>query len=261
MNILVAIKHVPDTETKFKVAADGRGLDPGAVTKWIVSPYDEYALEQALQFREAGGGEVTLVCCGPKEAQATLRQGLAMGADRGVLVEHEGFDRADALVRARALAAVAGEGAYDLVLAGKYGVGTDEGQTGPMLAELLGWPHVSAVCGLEVADGAFTARREIEAGVEVHEGKLPAVISCDKGLNEPRYPSLKGIMQAKRKELATLTPQELGLDADRLTQDGRLVWESVELPPERSAGRTIEGSPEEAARELVRLLHEESKVI
>jgi len=138
MKILVGIKHVPDTEAKIRVAADGRSIDESQVNKWGISPYDEYALEQALQLRESSGGEVVLVCAGREAAQSTLRQGLAMGADRAVLIQDGGFDRSDGLVRARAIASICREEAPDLVLAGKYGVGTDESQTGPMLAELMG---------------------------------------------------------------------------------------------------------------------------
>jgi electron transfer flavoprotein beta subunit len=138
MKILVGVKHVPDTETKIKIGAGGAGIDETAVTKWIVSPYDEYALEEALRRRESGAAsEVVAVCAGRDAAQATLRQALATGADRAVLIADERFERADGLVRARALAAVVRSEDAGLVLLGRYGVGTDEGQTGPMLAELV----------------------------------------------------------------------------------------------------------------------------
>ena len=136
-----------------------------------------------------------------------------------------------------------------------YGVGTDEAQTGPMLAEVLGLPHAGSVSKLELSDEGFTAERDIEGAVEVQQGSLPAVITCEKGLNEPRYPSLKGIMQAKKKKIDIKEP------GDTSTQAAMLVWESMELPPQRSAGRIIEGEPQEAAAELVRLLNEEKKVI
>jgi len=258
MKILVGIKQVPDTESKIKIGSDGRSLDESGV-KWILSPYDEYALEQALLIREAGEGEVVLVSAGPERAQA-IRQGLAMGADRAVLVKDDRYDRADGLTRAKALAAVARAENAELILLGKYGVGTDEGQTGPMLAELLGWPHVSAITKLELGGDGFTAEREIEGATEVQQGTFPAVLTCEKGLNEPRYPSLKGIMQAKKKPVDSKTPDELGLDPAELEQP-RLIWEAMELPPARSVGRLIEGQPEDAARELARLLREEAKVI
>ena len=261
MKILVGIKHVPDTEAKIRVAADGVGIDESGL-KMVVSPYDEYALEQALRMREAAGaGEVVLVCAGPEAAQASLRQGLAMGADRAVLVKDARYDRADGLARARALAAVARAESPDLVLLGKYGVGTDEGQTGPMLAELLDLPHAGAVSALEIAEGRLTARREVEGAVEVLEGTLPAVITCDKGLNEPRYASLKGIMAAKKKTIDVRTPAELGLDDAELGAGARVVWEALELPPPRKPGRVLQGDADQTVHELVRLLREEARVI
>lgn len=260
MKIVVGIKHVPDTEAKVKVASDGVSLDESGV-KMIISPYDEYALEEALRIREARGGEVVLVCAGKEAAQASLRQGLAMGADRAVLVRDDRYDRADGLARAEALAAVARAERPDLVLLGKYGVGADEGQTGPMLAEILDLPHAGSVSGLELGEATFTARREIEGAVEFLEGSLPAVITCDKGLNEPRYASLKGIMASKKKPLEVRSPADLGLDTAVLGEESRVVWESLELPPPRKGGRLLQGDPAESARELVRLLREEAKVI
>jgi electron transfer flavoprotein beta subunit len=262
MKILVGIKHVPDTETKIKIGGDGTAIDPASVSKWIISPFDEYALEQALRIRDdAGDGEVVLVCAGPETAQQTLRQGLAMGADRAVLVSDERFDQADGLVRARALTAIVKEEAPELVLLGKYGVGTDEGQTGAMLGELLDWPHTFAVSKLDLADGQFTAEHGIEGAVEVVQGSLPAVITCEKGLNEPRYPSLKGIMQAKKKPISIKPSAEVGIDDAQLGQSKMLIWEALELPPERGGGKILDGEAEESAAELVRLLNEEAKVI
>ena len=261
MKILVAIKHVPDTESKIKIAPDGKSLDAAAVSKWIVSPYDEFALEEALRQREARGtGEVVAACAGPGAAQATLRQALAMGADRALLVEDERFDRAGPLARARALAALVVREQPQLVLAGKYGVGTDEGQTGAMLAELLDWPHTFAVSKLELTGDELVAEHGIEGAIEVVRGSLPAVVTCEKGLNEPRYPSLKGIMQAKKKPLEVLAAAAAGIEAE-LAAEPALVWAALELPPGRQAGRRIEGDAEQAARELVRLLHEEAKVL
>ena len=260
MKIVVGVKHVPDTETKIRVAGDGSSIDEGGV-KWVVSPYDEYALEEALKIRDsAGDGEVIAVCAARGAAQATLRQALAMGADRGVLIEDPRFERTDGLVRAQALAAVAKSEAAELVMLGKYGVGTDEAQTGPMLAELLGWPHVTAVVKLELEGGSFVAHREIEGGAEVVEGSLPAVLTCDKGLNEPRYATLKGIMQAKKKPLETRSPADVGVSEEALAEP-MVLWSSISLPAERAGGRTIDGDPQEAARELARLLREEAKVI
>jgi electron transfer flavoprotein beta subunit len=261
MKFLVCIKRVPDTEAKVAVHADGKRIDPQAVSKWGASPYDEYALEQALRFRdEAGEGEVVAVCAGPTACQTTLRTVLATGADRAVLVEDERFDQAESLTRAKALAAVVRKEQPDIVLLGKYGVGTDEGSTGPMLAELCDWPHVAAVSSLTLDGAAFSASRAVEGAVEIHEGTLPAVFSCDKGLNQPRLPSLRGIMQSKKKPIEKMGSADLGLnDAD--LDEAKLSWESFGLPAPRPAGRLIEGDAETAARELVRLLHEEAKVL
>lgn len=260
MKILVAVKHVPDTEAKIKIAGDGVSLDEAGV-KWIISPYDEYAIEEALKIKESNGdGEVVLVAAGPDAAKTTLRQGLAMGADRAVLVLDQRFDRADGLTRATALAAVAKEEKPDLILCGKQGAGTDEGQTVPMLAEVMDLPHVTAVSKLDLDGGKFTAARDVEGGTEIHEGTLPAVISCEKGINEPRYASLKGIMQAKKKTIDEKSPEDLGIEGGALAR-GRVVWESMELPPERKQGRLLEGEAAQQARELVAALRQEEKVI
>ena len=261
MKILVGLKHVPDTETKIKVADDGVSLAEAGV-KFVMSPFDEYAVEEALKLKEtAGEGEVILVCAGPKAATATLRQGLAMGADRAVLIEDPRFDRADGLVRASALASVATQESPDLILLGKQGVGTDEGQTGPMLGNLLDLPHVTAVGTLEIVDGRFTAHREIEGAVEVMEGSLPVILGCDKGLNEPRYASLKGIMQAKKKTIDVRSVADAGIEDAALGDGRKVVWEKVELPAPRSGARLLEGEVEDQVRELVRCLREEEKVI
>jgi len=259
MKILVGIKHVPDTETKIKLNADSQ-LDESGI-KWIISPYDEYALEQALLIRDSlGAGEVVLACAGREASRTSLRQGLAMGADRAVLIQDDRFERCDALTRARALAAVARTEGAELVLLGKYGVGTDEWQTVPMLAELLDWPHVSAVCRFELEGQKITAARAVEGAVEIHETRLPAVVSCEKGLNEPRYASLKGIMQAKKKAIDIRTAGDVGVEDSELDSP-RLVWESVELPAPRSGAVLIDGEPHEAAAKLVRMLRDEAKVI
>jgi electron transfer flavoprotein beta subunit len=244
MKILVCIKSVPDTETKIKIAADGKSADlTGA--KMIISPYDEYALEEALLLKEAGrAAEVAVLGAGGDDVQPTLRHALAMGADRATLVQE-------------ALAAgIRAEGA-DLVFAGKLGVGGDEGQVGPMLGELLDRPHVGNVFKMTVDSERFTAWRAIEGATEVVEGRLPAVIAWDKGEHEPRYASLKGIMAAKKK------PLDVKPAAGLSSAPGapRIVRESLELPPPRQAGRILTGDAAETARELARLLREEAKVV
>ncbi len=260
MKIVVCIKHVPDTEARIRIGPDGASIDEAGI-KMVISPYDEFAVEEALRVREAAGGEVVLVSAGREAAQASLRQGLAMGADRAVLVQDARLDFADALTRARALAEAVRPEAPDLVFCGKYGVGTDEGQTGPILAELLDLPHAGAVARLELREGTFTAYRGIEGAVEVLEGRLPALVTWDKTDHEPRYASLKGIMAAKKKPLAVRSPVGASPAHDRGESSARLTWERLELPPARQGGRILEGDPDEVVRELVRLLREEAKVI
>ena len=195
MKIAVCIKRVPDSETRVKIAPDGKSLDEAGV-KFILNPYDEYAVEEALRRKEqAGAGEVVVLSLGPAAAQETIRTALAMGADRGVLLQVERVP-ADGLVVARALAAELKDGAFDLILFGKMAIDDGNHQVGPMVAELLGLPCVTSVAHLEIADGKGVAEREIEGGIEVCEFPLPAVLTVDKGLNEPRYPALKGIMAA-----------------------------------------------------------------
>ena len=257
MKILVCIKHVPDTEAKIKVGQDGKNPDLSGV-KMIVSPFDEFALEEALLIKENGGAtEVVVLGAGDVGVQGSLRQALAMGADRAIHAVGASLATADALTRARVLAAAIREEAPDLVFTGKAGVGDDEGQVGPMLGELLDRPHAGAVFELAVASGRFTAHRGIEGAVEIVEGDLPAVIAWDKGPHAPRYPSLRGIMAAKKKPFATRTTAELGVTVSVPL----VVRESLELPPPRPAGRLLTGDAAEAAGTLARLLREEVKVI
>ena len=249
MQIAVCVKRVPDTETRIKIGADGKSIDEAGV-KFVPNPYDEYAIEEALALKEkAGAGETVVYSLGGDSSQETIRTALAMGIDRGVLLQTEGSP--DGLVIARALAdAVADEG-FDLILFGKLAVDDYNHQVGPMTAELLGIPCVTTVAHLEVADGAITAEREIEGGVEVSTCRLPAVLTCDKGLNEPRLPKLKGIMAAKKKPLE-VRPLELTA--------GSIEVLSLELPPARSEGKIV-GEGVDAVPELINLLRNEAKVL
>ena len=193
MKILVCIKHVPDTEAKIRVASDGKNPELAGV-KMIVSPFDEFALEEALLIRERGGAsEVVVLGLGDESAQGSLRQALAMGADRAIHVQDASLATADPLTRARVLAAAIRDEDPGLVFTGKAGVGDDEGQVGPMLGELLDRPHVGAVFDLDLAGGRFTAQRGIEGAVEIVDGELPALIAWDKGEHAPRYPSLSTV--------------------------------------------------------------------
>jgi electron transfer flavoprotein beta subunit len=250
MKIAVCIKRVPDSETRVKIGADGKSIDEAGV-KFILNPYDEFAVEEALQRREkAGDGEVAVICLGPAAAQETIRTALAMGADRGVLLQTDAVP-ADGFVTAQALAAELKTGAWDLILFGKMAIDDYNQQVGPMVAELLGLPCVTAVAHLEIDGAKGVAEREIEGGIEVVEFPLPAVITADKGLNEPRYPALKGIMAAKKKPLEVKAVQFAagGIEVVALTP-----------PPERKAGKIV-GEGAGAVPELVRLLREEAKVL
>jgi electron transfer flavoprotein beta subunit len=261
VNSLVSIAYVPDTESRIKVAGDGRSLDESEI-KWIVSPYDEYALEEALRIKEAAGaGTVTVLAVGPERAKTGLRECLARGADDAVWVDSGDSRYLDALATAKAIATVAREGKYDFVWFGQKGVGYDESLVGPMVAELLDLPHVGSVIKLEVAPGAITAHREIEGAHEVVESPLPVVLTAQKGLNEPRYASLKGIMGAKKKPIAEKKLADLGIpEAD--PAGAKVRWRKLELPPFRQACRMIPADdPAAAGKELVRLLREEAKVL
>jgi electron transfer flavoprotein beta subunit len=250
MKIAVCIKRVPDSETRVKIASDGKSLEEAGV-KFILNPYDEFAVEEALRRKEqAGAGEVVILCLGPASAQETIRSALAMGADRGVLLQADRIP-VDGLVVAQALAAELKGGGYDLILFGKMAIDDYNHQVGPMVAELLNLPCVTAIAHLELETGHGVAEREIEGGVEVVAFPLPAVLTIDKGLNEPRYPALKGIMAAKKKPLDT-KPVQLGA--------GGVEILAMTPPPERKEGRIV-GEGAAAVPELVRVLREEAKVL
>jgi electron transfer flavoprotein beta subunit len=255
MKLVVCVEQVPDTETRVRVAASGASISEPDVQKWIVSPYDEFAIEEALRIREAKGGEVVVLTAGPERAQAVLRAGLALGADSAVHVKDPALDASDPLGIARALAAaIRTLGAVDLVLCGQQGVGGDHSQVPGLLAELLDLPQVTVAVKIEIGDGQATVEREIEGARETWTTSLPAVISAQKGLNEPRLTKVTGIMAAKKKPIRALDLAALGLDAAAIAARTRVV--RLELPPPRAAVRMIEGDPEAQARELVRALHE-----
>lgn len=245
MKIAVCIKRVPDTETRIKVA--GAKIDETGV-KFILNPYDEFAVEAALQLKQKSGGEVVAISLGPDSAQETIRTALAMGADRGVHLKTEGQPY-DTLSVAQALAAELK--GYDVVLLGKMAIDDYNHAMAPALAELLGLPCVSAVTSLTVDGAKGTAEREVEGGLEALSFPLPAVISTDKGLNKPRLPTLPGIMAAKKKPMES-KPAALG--ATRVSVRG------LALPPERPAGRIV-GEGAAAVPELIRLLQTEAKVL
>lgn len=259
MKLAVCVKQVPDTETRIRIAPEGNGLVESDIN-WIVSPYDEFAIEEALRQKEKHGGEVVLVTLGPDRVQQALRTGLAMGADSAIHLKDPLFDATDTLGVARALAgAIKTLGAVDVVFLGQQGVGGDNSQVPALLAELLDLPQVTMAVKVELAEGKGKVEREIEGAHETWETSLPCVISAQKGLNEPRYASLKGIMSAKKKQVQTLDAKAVGLEADALQPKTKL--QKLELPAARPGVKMIEGDPATQVRELLRLLHEEAKVI
>ncbi len=264
MKSCVLMAHVPDTASVIKVTAAGNRIDEADI-KWIVSPYDEYALEEGIRLKEAKGAPVTVLTYGPERAQQGLRECLARGADAAVHVKGGEGTFGDALAIAKVLAAaIRKAGPFDIVFTGIKGVGSDNALVGAMVAELLDLPHVAGVVKLDIGDGKITAHREIEGGTEVVEAPLPCVVTAQKGLNEPRYPSLKGIMAAKKVAIQSFTAADLGLDEGALAgAQATCRWKALVPPPAKSGGVILKGEedPAAAARELARLLREQAKAI
>jgi electron transfer flavoprotein beta subunit len=248
MKLAVCINHVPDTATKINVAADGKNIDKTGVT-FIISPYDEFAVEECLRLKEKNGGDVTVISLGGDTHKETLRKALAMGVDKAVLLKDDA--PRDSFTVAQALAAYLKELNPDVVFFGKQSVDYDDSAVGVMVAEMLGLPSVTVCVKLDVAGGKAVAEREIEGGREVVETTLPAVFTAQKGLNEPRYPSLKGIMAAKSKQIEERP-------ASPVTGKTELI--TMQKPSVKPAGKII-GTDVNAVPELVRLLHEEANVI
>lgn len=249
MKIVVCISHVPDTATRIKVGSNGKTIDPAGVT-YIINPYDEYAIEEALKIKEkSGAGEVVVITVGSESCKETIRKALAMGADSGILLKDD--NPRDSYGIAKALADEINSLGARLVFMGKQSVDYDNSIVGQMTAELLDFNCVPVCVKLDINGEEIIAEREIEGGREIVETALPAVITCQKGLNEPRYASLKGIMAAKKK-----TIEEKPLAADTPTSE--VV--NMNLPANKQPGRII-GSDASAVPELVKLLKEEAKVI
>lgn len=259
MKILVAIKQVPDTATQVKVAASGTSIDATGIT-WIVSPYDEFAVEEALRIREKRGqGEVVALSLGPDRVKEALRACLAMGCDRAIHLNDPAWTDADTLTTARALAAAVKQESPQLVLCGRQAIDDDMGAVAAQLAEILGWPCLSWIMeeAIDANGGTVRAGRQVEGALEVFDVPLPAVLSAQKGLNDPRYPTLKGIMGAKKKEIRDVKAADLGLAAGA----SALSVVGLEALPPRPPGRIVEGDVATAVRELVRALREDAKAI
>jgi electron transfer flavoprotein beta subunit len=258
MKIVVCVKYVPDTTIKAKIASNGSEVDLADVSL-VVNPYDEFAVEEALKIREKLGGEVIVVGAGPESASAGLRTCLAMGADSAILVGEPSLEKADSFIIGTVLARVCRGLSPDLILFGKHAIGVDNGQVPSVVAEQLDLPQASVVTKLDIQDKKFRAEREIEGAQEIIEGSLPAVITAQKGLNVPRYASLKGIMAAKKKQIAVQPLASLGLTADELKP--RISVEQVILPPSRPPGKILKGEVSEVVPQLTKLLHDEAKII
>jgi len=249
VNIAVCVKQTPDTETRIKLTEDQKRVDESDIN-FILNPYDEFAVEQAVRLKEAHGGEVTVISLGPDRVKTAIRTALAMGGDRAIHLKTEKHPD-DPLVTAKALASVLKEGNYDLILLGKQAIDDDHNQMPSILGALLDIPAVTVVIKLEVDGNKLTAEREIDGGHEILEFSMPAIIGAQRGLNEPRYPSLKGIMRAKKIQIE---------EREVATEPEQLKVESLQYPPPKSPGKIV-GDSADAVPELLRLLHEEAKVL
>ena len=258
MKIGVFVKQVPDTETKIRVNANGTGIETDGI-KYIINPYDEFAIEEALKTKEKiGQGEVVLISLGSARAVEAIRTGLAMGADRGIHVDDGGVS-GDSFVTARVLANLLQKEGLNLIFCGKQAIDDDAAQVVQMVAEFLNLPQAMVIEKFEMKEdkkGATVHRRVGGGAKEVYEVDFPMILGCEKGLNTPRYASLPGIMKAKTKPLVLLKASDLLGDAKPKT-----VNMNYRLPPERKAGKILQGEPEQVVKELVRLLREEAKVI
>jgi len=264
VKIVVCMKQTPDTEATIKLTADKQGIEEQNI-KWVMNPYDEYAVEQALKLKEKHGGETVIVCMGPDRVTEAMRTALAMGIDRGIHLKDPAFAHSDATGTAKALAAAIKPLGPDLILCGRQAIDWDMAQVPMILAELLNLPHVHQVAKMEMAADAQSAvcYRRIEGGEEVVEVKLPAVLTCDKGLNEPRYASLPGIMKAKKKEIKAFTLADSGLSANDVGKAASKVQILEYMPlPDRPPGKVFkEQETEVMVKQVVKLLREEAKII
>lgn len=249
MNIIVCVKQVPDTTAEKRIGADMRLDRAGAES--ILNPFDEYAVEEALQIKERQGADVTVLAMGPQSADAALRKALSMGADNAVLLSDEALAGSDSLGTAYALAMAIKQMPYDLVLTGMQSTDARTGHVPAAIAAFLDIPALTLASKLELADGAARIRRAADGGFVVLEGKLPALVSVVKGINEPRYPGVRGIMMAKRKEIKTLAAADLGLDMALVGARGAHTKVlAVNKPAPRAKGVIIKDDPDTAARKL-----------
>jgi electron transfer flavoprotein beta subunit len=263
MKSVVFLKLVPDTETLIKIGPDGRSINTEGV-KWVMNPYDEFGLEEALRLKDKFGGEVLAISLGPKKASEIVRQALAMGADRGILIEDEAAGGSDALATSKALVAAIGDFDFDLIFTGQRGIDEDAGLVGAYVAELLDIPQLSIIRKVEMSEDGNSVKvhRPVEGRTLIIEAELPALITAQKGLNEPRYATLPSIMKAKKKPLDQKTLADFGLDPGEFgEQASKITVLKMTKPPARPEVTMVQGeTPQEQAVEAARLLHEEAKV-
>ncbi len=256
MNIFVVLKRTFDTEEAITIQ-NGKVQEDGA--EFIINPYDEYAVEEALVLKEAHGGEVTVVTVGEEDAEKQLRTALAMGADKAVLIDREELEESDPATTAALLYAYFKDKEVDIILAGNVAVDGGSGQVGPRLAELLGIAQVTTITGISIEGQTAHIVRDVEGDEEKLEVELPLLVTAQQGLNDPRYPSLPGIMKAKKKPLEVLDLDDLDVDEEEVAAKTTVV--DVYLPPEKQAGKKLEGEPSQQVKELVSLLKIEAKVL
>jgi electron transfer flavoprotein beta subunit len=256
MNIIVILKQTFDTEEKI-IIENGEVVNDSA--ELIINPYDEYAVEEAVKLKEVHGGEVTVITVGPSEAESALRTALAMGADHAVLIENEEELPLDENGIAKILAAAIKERDFDIILGGNMSVDNGASQVGPRIAEELEIPHAATITKLEIEGSFVKAERDVEGDVEFIESALPILVTAQQGLNEPRYPSLPGIMKAKKKPLERLDIEDLDLDEDDLQPRSKII--DHYLPKKKQAGQILKGEIQAQVKELVQLLHADVKVV
>ena len=256
MKFYVCIKQVPDVNAPLQIK-NGELIQDN--NRNILNAYDASAVEEALVLKEAHGGEVEAVLVGPEQAAETLRKALAMGADKGTHIVTNGDEEFDSQSYAKLLAKHFSDKEYDFISCGKQSQDTDAGLTGSMLAELLGLPYATNAVGLEFSDGTLTVKRQGDVGQEIINVPSPGLVTCSNDMNDPRIPSLKGIMQSKRKPVDTISLDDLG--ADISSDEVKTKVLGFEEKPEREAGKKYEGEPDEIAREVAQLLDSEENVI
>lgn len=255
MKILVLLKQTFDTEEEI-VLTNGQVSENGV--KFVINPYDEYAVEEAVSIKEQHGGEVTVVTVGPSRAEAALRTALGVGVDKAIIVEDESVF-GDEYMISKVLASVANRDTYDLIIGGYMAVDDGAAQVGPRLAEELGIPHISTITRLEIENGKIRVEKDVEGDIEIIEAAMPVLVTAQQGLNEPRYPSLPGILKAKKKTIERITAADLGLNIEEILSKTEVMDQYI--PPKKVAGKVLVGELPNQISELVEILRNEAKVV